>query len=769
MRNQPMANEQMNRVFQHLRKLVASRADESMPDRDLLDRFVEDRDETAFAILLERHGGMVLGVSRRVLQNVHDAEDACQAVFLVLARKAASIRKRDSLGSWLHGVAFRLARNMKRDLGRRRAHESLVAKTRHADPPPDITWREIQAALDEELARLPTRFQAALVLCYLEGKTRDEAASQLGWTLGTLRGRLDRGRELLRARLMRRGLTLSATMFAYALTESSSWGAMPASLAVSTVKAAAFVSAGSIPAAGVISAKVAALSDGMVSAMFIAKLKIATVVVLLLGVLGIGVGTTVLARWTQAEESAKHQGPLPARSESAKQAERKQGRDEAAERQNKEIKTAAPKPLQPATLLDDSFQTTAKVTYPTDRVEILLWIAKGRARLKDQSGTAKAIEEALQLVGTLADDGQGRIWKSESLLSIARTQAEVDDFVGARKTIDQIADPQLVGHRYMAIAKLAEEQARTGDIKGALQTASTIRRTIQKGYALKGIATHQAEAGDIEGALATTQTIKDDSHRVEALVTIANVQFRKGELAGAKERLQEAKQIAETTKPGPTGQEATLALLEVAEALAEMGDKQGAAQITTQVLESKSLPEPTNPGQSTSYWRIARVQWKSGDLVEALRTAESIKFQGTRSLTLMEIAVAQIKAGDVVGGMKTSDMLSHERQKFDWQRFFILWQLAKAHSQNGDKEGAGKAFEQALRLVEANQDPPYPIHTILRYLKWLAKDLAFAGQEKEAMSWVERQESSDLRAAALLGLAEGLLDRNKETNRRRDE
>src|SRR5262249_3232702 len=150
-------------------------------------------------------------VCRRTLHNVHDAEDACQASFLVLARRAGSIRKRACLASWLHSVAYRAASRLRRDLARRHARERPCP-----DEPPapvhDVSWRDVQAVVDAELARLPERFRAPLLLCYLEGKTRDQAASELGWSLDTLRGRLERGRNLLRARLTRRGLTLSAAL-----------------------------------------------------------------------------------------------------------------------------------------------------------------------------------------------------------------------------------------------------------------------------------------------------------------------------------------------------------------------------------------------------------------------------------------------------------------------------------------------------------------------------------------------------------------------------
>jgi RNA polymerase sigma factor (sigma-70 family) len=280
-----MADRQMREVVHHIRNLAAGQAASDVSDRDLLDRFLAGGDEAAFAALVERHGGMVLGVCRRVLRNAHDAEDACQAAFLVLARKAASIRNHESLASWLHGVGFFAATRLKRQLARRAAREALRREVPQADVAAEVSWREMRALLDDELARLPDRFRSPLVLCYLEGRTRDEAAQQLGWTVGALRGRLERGRECLRARLARRGLTLSAALFAGALVESSASAAPPAEFVVLTVKAGLLYAAGRAPA-DVISVQVVTLAEGVLKAMLLSKLKIAAAVLVALAVLG---------------------------------------------------------------------------------------------------------------------------------------------------------------------------------------------------------------------------------------------------------------------------------------------------------------------------------------------------------------------------------------------------------------------------------------------------------------------------------------------------
>src|SRR5262249_15867311 len=175
---------------------------------ELLERFLAANDGSAFTVLVERHGPMVLGVCRRALRHHHDAEDACQATFLVLARQVASVRKKTSLSSWLHGVACRTASNLRPEQHLRRPREQAVEPHAPGGAGAGVSWLIVQIILAEALEPLPERYRSPLVLCYLDGKTRDEAARQLGIRAGTLHGRLERGRERLRERLSARGLTL---------------------------------------------------------------------------------------------------------------------------------------------------------------------------------------------------------------------------------------------------------------------------------------------------------------------------------------------------------------------------------------------------------------------------------------------------------------------------------------------------------------------------------------------------------------------------------
>src|SRR5262245_41697898 len=271
-----------------IRRVIEDQSVRQLSDHHLLQQFTDQRHEAAFGTLLRRHGPMVLDVCRSVLGNEADAEDAFQATFLILARKAASIRKTGSVGSWLHGVAYRTALKARFQLTTRQQNEAR-APARTLTEPDDLSWREVRQVLHEELAGLAERYRLPLVACYLEGKTQDEAAAQLGLATSTLKERLERGRSLLRARLVRRGLGPAAVLLATAWPSASLSAAVPSSLVASTLKAASVIAAGQATA-GVISVEVVALTEGVLKTMLLTKLKIATAVFLMLAMIGVAGG-----------------------------------------------------------------------------------------------------------------------------------------------------------------------------------------------------------------------------------------------------------------------------------------------------------------------------------------------------------------------------------------------------------------------------------------------------------------------------------------------
>jgi RNA polymerase sigma factor (sigma-70 family) len=273
-----MATSPMSEVLQHLRRAVLLREGAGLTDGQLLEDYLGRRDEAALAALVRRHGPMVWGVCRRVLRNYHDAEDAFQATFLVLVRKAASIASRELLANWLYRVAYQTALNARAAAAKRRARERQVTKM----PEPAVAerdlWGDLQPVLDEAFSRLPAKYRAVLVLCDLEGQTRKNAARQLGLPEGTVAGRLARARVMLAKRLARHGLTVSGGALAAVLSQNVGSAGVPTSVVSSTIKAAGLFATGQTGATGVISAKVAALTEGVLKAMFLHKTKSAVAV-----------------------------------------------------------------------------------------------------------------------------------------------------------------------------------------------------------------------------------------------------------------------------------------------------------------------------------------------------------------------------------------------------------------------------------------------------------------------------------------------------------
>jgi RNA polymerase sigma factor (sigma-70 family) len=276
----------------YVRRLALPAAPEVASDAALLGRFVADRDERAFAALVDRHGPLVLHVCRRVLGDADDAEDAFQATFLVLARRAAAVRPAEALPAWLYGVARRVALKARATQARRRAARPAGAPV--ADPRPDplaeLSARELLRIVDEEVQRLPEAQRLPVLLCCLEGRSLEEAARYLGWTRGSVKGRLERGRARLHTRLVRRGLTLSAALAAAEVSR----GVASAALAAATARGALLFAMGATTARE-LSPPAAALAGDVLQGMALGKLKTAAVPGLLLGLLAAAAGLVAYA------------------------------------------------------------------------------------------------------------------------------------------------------------------------------------------------------------------------------------------------------------------------------------------------------------------------------------------------------------------------------------------------------------------------------------------------------------------------------------------
>jgi RNA polymerase sigma factor (sigma-70 family) len=287
-----------------VQRLLESGSAVGVPESRLVERFAVGRDEAAFAALVDRHGPMVLGVCRRLLRDPNDADDAFQATFLVLARKAGGLRRKELVGNWLYGVARRVASEARRRSrpatpGGDPAFDADARRPAPADPADVAARREDEARLHEEVGRLPERYRAPVVACYFEGRTHEEAAALLDWPVGTVKGRLARARELLRSRLERRGVTAPAALLASALVSPDLRAAVPPALAAravaSALAAVAFPSAWMTSA--VLSTSVRSLSEGAIQAMLYAQIKaLAIPATLAVGLLAAGAGLATAGR-----------------------------------------------------------------------------------------------------------------------------------------------------------------------------------------------------------------------------------------------------------------------------------------------------------------------------------------------------------------------------------------------------------------------------------------------------------------------------------------
>jgi RNA polymerase sigma factor (sigma-70 family) len=298
----------MNRLIEHLRTGLSDPDGADATDGELLERYIAHRDEAPFAALVRRHGPMVWGVCRRLLPILQDAEDAFQATFLVLVRKAASVVPRSMVGNWLYGVAYQTALKARAVAARRRACERQVTEMPERESAAADPWPDLQPVLDQELTRLPDRYRGVLVLCDIEGKTRKEAARQLGVPEGTVAGWLARARAMLARRLAHRGVMLSGGSLAAVVVEYAAPATVPAAVVSSTIEAAKHFAAGPVAAAA-IPAPVVTLTEGVLKSMLLNKLKVVAIVVVAAAVVGSGL-TGLAIHATAGEQSKQKSVPV---------------------------------------------------------------------------------------------------------------------------------------------------------------------------------------------------------------------------------------------------------------------------------------------------------------------------------------------------------------------------------------------------------------------------------------------------------------------------
>jgi RNA polymerase sigma factor (sigma-70 family) len=764
-----MATGQLSGVVRHLHRAALLPDGGGMTDRQLLERFLTQRDEDAFEALVRRHGPMVWGVCRRVLHHLHDAEDAFQATFLVLARKAVAIRQRESVGSWLYGAAFRSALEAK--AVRRRSRERQVS----AMPEPEAVveadiWSDVRPLLDQELDRLPDKYREAVVLCDLEGKTRKEAARQLGVPEGTLSGRLTTARRMLAGRLARHGLAVSGGALAAVLSQGAASACVPKSLVVPTAKAAAPVAAGQAAAAGVISTQVAALTEGVLKTMLLTKLRLTAALFLAAAVFGTGLGLLVGQGLAGDEKGARApEAPKPA-AEGAKD----------------------PAPGADLKSLQQALQAASDIKDPEQKVRALILVAQAQVNAGERAAALQTLQRAFKLGDALPNDDKHDFYVRLSVLGlIVGAQAEAGDVDAARKTIEvmrmpkvekvegvYVVDPEFLENtRASCHVQIAVAQARAGKAKEAAETVGQLDEMRREGFgspALAEIAAAQARAGDWKRAEETVKSIKNDVFQVPAWIEIAKLQAKAGKGDAARASIVEAlRAIPPEIPEDAVGLARRAGGLElVALAQAELGDRK------TALLTAESIPNlpPVGDAKALQFpykeMSLAMLQAKGGDYKAAKKAAEAIdaNYQGgsTKAYAFRLIARTQAEAKDIKGALETTDAIEH-----GFNKAAAYTEIAQAQARAGDHDGAAQTFEKALGFAEAVPEVPNKSdldRASLRplLLRTLASAQAEAGQEKAAGEWIAKQSSPNLKAWAFVGLAEGIVKRqaaNKQAPR----
>jgi len=792
-----MADAQTDTVIRYIRSLATAQKTNEQIDGDLLDAFLSHNDQLAFEVLVRRHGPMVLRVCRRVLGNGHDAEDALQATFLVLAQKAKSIRKKTTLASWLHGVAYRMATHANRARSRRRTHESEVQPATSQDPALNVALRELQTILDEEIERLPDSLRETFVYIYLENRSCVEVARQLGLNESAVRMRLNRARKRLRERLTGRGVSLMAALAAVAVGADAAPAALSRSLVCAIVKAAAQIAVGQSPAGGLVSAKVLSLMEGMNRTMTLMKWKAVVLLLATLPVAAIGLGVTTYANIC-----------LP----------------------------GGTSPEFPAVAGADDFSQLPQLPQKKpSRSSVASAVSADRDRTGAQRERAKELlQQALELLGVA--NGDASVAPSRALLDIAIQQinlgeraAAADTFRRARRAIDglpeegRLMELRLLAHAYaqagdtqavldivnkdiperpanfvgsaadfreMLLTEGAKILAQEGHERDALRLAEAIQKEDAQALARRQVRVEltlsQIRAHHFPAARRLIAAMDNPEDRVTALagVIYANPTYSQfparpglalalataGRKDDARQALAQAGRSAEKMSESPQKQRALAAIVC---AQSRLGETELARQLLKSIADEawlniaaaalveelgavgkdkEALPLierlPKEAMKVHAFYHLAGGQVRAKKRKESVESfAKAVQkavalAEEEQSMQFHNIATAQAAAGDFKGAEQT---LRDHLHNAPVARANMAHELAIA----------GKT-DEALQLAEEMPETDWWRANIVRDV---ARQQATSGHEQEALIWIDKLPSPLLRGNALLGLAEGLVGR----------
>jgi RNA polymerase sigma factor (sigma-70 family) len=754
-------------LLQFIRRL-ATVGESDLSDSELLRRFAHLHDADAFALLVGRHAALVHGVCWRVLQHEQDAEDAFQATFLVLAKKASAVRWRDSAGAWLYEVAHRLSLKARAAAVRRRAREGRLAGTQEAAPAAaEASWRETQAILERELRRMPEKYRAPVLLCCLEGATRDEAARQLGWSLRTVKRRLEEGRALLRERLARRGVSLAAALVGVTVGRGAAQAAPAPSLIQATARAAVSMALGQAGMSA-ISAQVFPLAKGMVRTMWWTQVKWTMAALIITALLGAG----ALAWTTSSMGPDGEQGPAVVAA-------------------SLEAPAPAVAPLVPED--DQGFgeavRAAAAVEDPARKARALLAIAEAQTDAGEKDAALRTMQEAFQAAGAIPEDRLDHFTDRCWVLSwIGQARAEAGDLEAAEKTTEAIrplpgeeaAPPTPVqprtrstraeliasavtASRGMVYQAICMAQARAGKLPQAMKTLNRIETQFGswKTEPLLAVVDALAKAGDWKEACEAAGRINGESH-YEALGTIARRQAEAGHRDEARKVIEQARQAAlalHLANGLPNDIDRDRALVKIALAQAEMGDLKEALQ-TAESCSGEELHDQTGRLVSLQAKEKCLVELKVrfGDFKAAVDVVKTIdeenEYGYSRGDALRLIARAQALAHDAKGALATADAIKH-----DFRKAAAFTDVGRALAKGGDRAAAAEVLKRALELARVVPEWRYPHLRSDPAQPPLLRDLAAAqeeaGERAVARAWIDKLPSPYLKAWARAGLAEG--------------
>ena len=713
-----MPREPTTSALRDLRALFDAATTAGLSDEQLLRRYADRRAgvgvvgaDAAFATLVDRHGPMVWGVCRRALGNAHEAEDAFQATFLVLARRADAVRVDGSLGRWLHGVASRVASRARADGLRRLARERRAATGEPSSHPPDLERDELLAALDEELGRLPEKYRSPMVLCHLEGLTYAGAAEQLGCPPGTIKGRLAKGRELLRARLARRGLGLPASATG-ALILPGAGPAVPPSLAESTARLGPAI-ARPAAVAGV-STSVLTLAKGVIRTMILMRW---AKILALLAPASAPVGFWFLAAGPAPKvveaPTARAKGPAPG---AGRVAPDEPGRPTSA--------IAVPLPGRDdlrdllRRVAGEAIAIASKQPQPSSWT--LTTIAKAQASAGDSAGAKETFAVAAREAG--GDfGGQPYAW---NLWRVGHSQAEAGLRDDARPTLRRalettpgvIRDFDKDWWSLKTLAAIVKEQAGIGDRDEARRTADRLKAFAAELFAKSETSNaEEVVAPQIAGALAAVDDFDGVFKRAGAFQHTDRV-IGEAALAATKylDRAQARRFIEEAVArmAGITSADQKyMGLGDLAEARALIGDFEGAKASARSIGVGPNRADyDMTDGQPYALLRVAGVQRKAGQVEparETLREAYRIiidhpKMRGPEG-RLLQVAMGQDMAGDIEGALRTAESMPEGR------RAETLAMIARSQAIAGKGGEARKTIDRALADARTNvKAPPAP-------------------------------------------------------------